>query len=136
MSWQREIDEIARRRELARKLGGDEAIAKQHARGRLTIRERIEGITDPGSFREDGPHAGHAEVDEDGKLASFTPANYVVGLAKIGRIEVYFDNMDEPVMTAKDKNFTWGTVGVGSFDDTGNFDNVLLYGEKVKRPGR
>lgn len=48
-----------------------------------------------------------------------------------GRIEVYFDDMDEPVMTAVDKTFQWGRVGVGSFDDTGNFDDVLVYGKTV-----
>ncbi|MFO1045309.1 MAG: hypothetical protein U0941_26320 [Planctomycetaceae bacterium] len=51
-----------------------------------------------------------------------------------GKIEVYFDNMTEPVMTAVDKTFLWGQVGIGSFDDTGNFDNVLIYGTKVERP--
>lgn len=51
-----------------------------------------------------------------------------------GRIEVYFDDMNEPVMTAVDKTFIWGQVGVGSFDDTGNFDDVVLYGRKVDKP--
>lgn len=51
-----------------------------------------------------------------------------------GLIEVFFDNMDEPVMTATDKTFTWGEVGIGSFDDTGNFDNVRLLGKRAERP--
>jgi len=51
-----------------------------------------------------------------------------------GKIEVFFDDMKEPVMTAVDKTFTWGRVGIGSFDDMGNFDDVLVYGTKVKRP--
>ncbi|WP_373651607.1 hypothetical protein [Schlesneria sp. DSM 10557] len=51
-----------------------------------------------------------------------------------GKIEVFFDDMSEPVMTAVDKTFTWGQVGIGSFDDTGNFDDVLVYGNKVARP--
>ena len=45
-----------------------------------------------------------------------------------GEIEVYFDNMEQPVMTATDTTFHWGTVGIGSFDDTGEFDNVVLRG--------
>jgi len=49
-----------------------------------------------------------------------------------GTIEVYFDDMEKPVMRAKDKTFTWGQVGVGSFDDTGNFDNVRVYGTLAK----
>ena len=58
----------------------------------------------------------------------------VVRDAKEGTIAVYFDDMDEPVMTAKDSTFTWGRVGVGTFDDTGNFDNVQLFGEVVEPP--
>ncbi len=51
-----------------------------------------------------------------------------------GVIEVYFDDMDTPVMTAQDKTFTWGRVGLGSFDDTGNWDDVKLCGRKVAPP--
>jgi methylmalonyl-CoA decarboxylase subunit alpha len=83
MSWRPEIDEIERRKRLARELGGAEAVARQHQSGRLTIRERIERLVDPGSFHETGPHAGHAEVGEDGCTASFDPANYVLGTARI-----------------------------------------------------
>ena len=50
-----------------------------------------------------------------------------------GRIEIYFDDMKTPVMTATDKTFTWGKVGVGSFDDTGRFDDVYLFGDVVKK---
>jgi hypothetical protein len=49
-----------------------------------------------------------------------------------GDIKVYFDNMDEPVMTANDKTFAWGRVGIGTFDDNGNFDNFELRGVEVK----
>lgn len=48
-----------------------------------------------------------------------------------GTIEIYFDDMTTPVMTAVDKTFTWGRIGLGSFDDTGEFDDVKLYGTKV-----
>ena len=87
MSWKPEVDGIERRRELARKQGGEEAVATQHARGRLTIRERIDGLLDRGSFQEQGPIAGVSETDDEGELTSFTPANYVVGLGRIdGRL--------------------------------------------------
>jgi len=52
---------------------------------------------------------------------------------KTGLIEVYWDNMEEPVMTAEDKSFTWGKIGLGSFDDTGNWDDIRLYGVATKR---
>lgn len=50
---------------------------------------------------------------------------------KTGKIEVYYDDMENPVMTATDKTFIWGQVGLGSFDDTGNWDEVVLFGQKV-----
>jgi acetyl-CoA carboxylase carboxyltransferase component len=87
MSWQREVEGIEQRKKLAREQGGQEAVARQHAQGRLTIRERIAGLVDAGSFREQGPIAGHSETDEQGELRAFTAANYVLGFAKIdGRL--------------------------------------------------
>jgi propionyl-CoA carboxylase beta chain len=46
------LDELRRRYADARKGGGDERIGKQHAAGKLTARERIEALLDPGSFQE------------------------------------------------------------------------------------
>ena len=93
MSWQDEVDEIQRRRALALAHGGEEAIARHHERGRRTIRERIEALADPGSFREAGPIAGHAEPPDESDAgadtaagaapARFTPANYVLGIAQV-----------------------------------------------------
>jgi hypothetical protein len=50
-----------------------------------------------------------------------------------GTIEVYFDDMKTPVMTAADKTFIWGRVGVGSFDDTGNWDDIKVRGVKAEK---
>lgn len=78
MSWKPETDEIHRRRARALEMGGADAIDRQHNKGRLTVRERIEGLLDPGTFDEIGQGAGAAEQD-----GSFTPANYVLGFGKI-----------------------------------------------------
>lgn len=83
MSWDEEVRGIEERRRLALEQGGEEAVERQHAAGRLTIRERIDCLVDAGSFREQGPISGHSERDADGKLISFTAANYVLGLARI-----------------------------------------------------
>ncbi len=83
MSWKPEVDEIERRRELARELGGPEAVARQHALGRGTVRERIAALVDRGSFVEHGGIAGVSALDEDGKLIAFTAANVVVGMARV-----------------------------------------------------
>jgi hypothetical protein len=52
----------------------------------------------------------------------------IVRRTATGSIAVYFDNMKTPIMTAEDKSFTWGQVGIGSFDDSGNWDDVKLFG--------
>lgn len=80
-------------------------------------REKISTETTPGTDWTDNWH--HARI---------------VRKIESGSIEVYFDNMEKPAMKAVDKTFTWGQVGVGSFDDTGNFDDILVYGHKATRP--
>ena len=50
-----------------------------------------------------------------------------------GSMKVFFDDMDKPLMTARDKTFTWGQVGLGTFDDHGNFDDFELRGAKVEK---
>jgi hypothetical protein len=44
-----------------------------------------------------------------------------------GKIEVYVNDFDKPIMRAKDKTFAWGRVGFGSFDDTGRVAAIRLY---------
>jgi len=83
MSWKDEVDGIGKRREQALKLGGDEAVARQHERGRLTIRERIDALGDAGTFREEGPIAGFSETNDAGELEAFTPGNYVLGVLQV-----------------------------------------------------
>lgn len=49
-----------------------------------------------------------------------------------GLIHVFFDDMTKPIMSATDKTFAHGRVGVGSFDDTGHFDVVQIWGKPAK----
>ena len=83
MSWHEESREIALRRELSKQQGGEASIAKQHSKGRLTIRERIDTLVAQGSFEEHGEGAGFAEKDDSGEIKDFTPANYVVGFGSV-----------------------------------------------------
>ena len=46
------LNELERRREEARRGGGEERIAQQHERGKLTARERLDVLLDEGSFEE------------------------------------------------------------------------------------
>ncbi len=71
--------ELDLRRASALAQGGEAGIARQHARGKLTARERIARLLDAGSFHEMGMLAGKGEYDESGAYKSFTPSNSVVG---------------------------------------------------------
>jgi acetyl-CoA carboxylase carboxyltransferase component len=83
VSWKREIEGIQERARRALEHGGSDAVARQHERGRLAVRERIDALADPRSFREHGALAGQSETDADGNVVAFTPASVVVGVARI-----------------------------------------------------
>ncbi|MBC7857024.1 MAG: hypothetical protein IAF94_26640 [Pirellulaceae bacterium] len=58
----------------------------------------------------------------------------IVRRVKEGTIEIYFDDMQKPVMTANDKSFAWGQIGIGTFDDTSDWDDIVLRGVKAEKP--
>ncbi|MEE8397478.1 MAG: carboxyl transferase domain-containing protein [Desulfobacterales bacterium] len=93
MTWKPELEELEHRRTLAEKMGGKEGIERQHKRGKLTVRERIEGLADPGSFQEVGGLAGSGSY-EDNKLVDFTPSNSVVGFCELNGRKVVFSAGD------------------------------------------
>ena len=82
MSWERELEELRRREAFAEELGGPERVKRQRDGGRLTVRERIARLADPGSFHESGKIAGMAEYDGNNDLRGFTPSNFVFGRAR------------------------------------------------------
>ena len=82
MSWDAELEELRRREDLAKRMGGEERIARARAAGRQTVRERIDMLLDAGSFEEYGALAGFSKYD-DGQLVEFLPANSVVGTGRI-----------------------------------------------------
>ena len=83
MSWQNDVEELQRRQEIARQMGGSERVAKQHGKERLTVRERIGLLFDQSSFQEIGTLAGKAMYGDDGSLQSFTPSSVVMGYGRI-----------------------------------------------------
>jgi hypothetical protein len=52
--------------------------------------------------------------------------------AATGVVAAYLDDMQKPILTARDKTFVRGKVGLGSFDDTGSFDDLTLRGVRMK----
>jgi 3-keto-disaccharide hydrolase len=53
----------------------------------------------------------------------------IVRNVTVGTIEVFFDDMEKPIMKTVDKTFGTGEIGFGTFDDTGNIDNVIVWGK-------
>mgnify|MGYP000886992105 FL=1 len=71
------LKDLEARRAKGRAMGGPAAIAKLHAAGKLTARERLDILLDPGSFHEIGVlarsqhHALHARTPADGLVAGW-----------------------------------------------------------------
>ena len=66
------LDKLEERRESARSGGGEARVNAQHAKGKLTARERIELLVDQGSFEEYDMFKEHRSVDfgmENTKIA-------------------------------------------------------------------
>ena len=77
------VDDLATRRARTLRMGGDEAVAKQHGAGKLSVRERLDLLFDAGSFSEIGIHATHAGIAPD-LAGRDTPADgMVTGVGKI-----------------------------------------------------
>jgi len=81
--WASEVDEIARRRKLARGMGGPAKLARQKAEGKQNVRERIDGLLDPESFSEIGPLTAFVDYDGEGAMVSYAPANFVAGTGRV-----------------------------------------------------
>lgn len=77
------VEELRARRRKALEMGGAEAVGKQHAEGKLTVRERLDLLFDPGSFTEIGILATHANISP-AMRGKETPADGVVtGFGKV-----------------------------------------------------
>src|SRR5687767_2026116 len=70
-------EEVHARREKAKQGGGPEKIEKQHGRGKLTARERIDLLCDPGTFVEMGIH-GRPHFSQRSMEGKEAPADGVI----------------------------------------------------------
>jgi acetyl-CoA carboxylase carboxyltransferase component len=74
------VAQVRNEEEKIREGGGPKAIESQHAKSRLTARERINLLADPGSFFELGLYAAHKMYEEWGGAPA---AGVITGLARI-----------------------------------------------------
>ncbi len=80
----------------------------------------------------DEPRVAIAEKTTDGidwgKPGSWHKIK-IIRKIETGLIQVYFDDMENPIMETHDTHFEGGYIGFGSFDDTGMVDNIKIWGE-------
>ncbi len=151
------IEELNRRREVARNAGGKDKLAKRHEKGLMSARERLEHLFEPGTFQEFGMHAQHScyrfgMADKslpadgvvcgtglvDGRPVAAYAHDFTVGGGSLGRIHAkkICDLMDfahesgMPVVGINDSGGARIQEGVDSLSGYGQvfFKNVLLSG--------
>ena len=97
MAFDREIEELKRRRSKALQMGGEEKIQKRHSRGKLSARERIDRLLDPDSFLEVGM-LNHSDVPG---MEDKTPADSkIAGYGMINNRRVAVISNDFTVLAA------------------------------------
>ncbi len=100
--WGPALDEIARRKADAYAMGGEARLVRQHERGRLTARERLSSLFDPGTFFEIGTLVGSTEEP------SVPGDALVTGSGRIG---------GRPALAgAEDVTVLGGSIGSGASD--------------------
>jgi methylmalonyl-CoA carboxyltransferase large subunit len=112
MAIEEKIQELRKKKEQLFQGGGPERVAKQHDSGKLTARERVERLADPGSFQEVGLFAKHratlfgmadkelpadgaitGSATVDGRLIHLASQDFTVGGGSAG--EVHSDKIAE-----------------------------------------
>ena len=81
--WDPELAELGEREALAERMGGEEKVARQHERGKMDVRQRIDALVDEGSFHEIGKIAGSPTYDDEGSLVDLRAANFLFGRARL-----------------------------------------------------
>jgi acetyl-CoA carboxylase carboxyltransferase component len=100
------LEKLAINRQENLEAGGQEAIALQHELGKLTARERIELLADPGSFEEMGSLVRAVRVSADTDARPSPADGVVMGTIEINGRKAMVYSMDFTVMS-------------GSFGDQG-----------------
>lgn len=93
-TMQQKIEDLRKRRNKAMQGGGADKLDKQRKQGKLTARERIEVMVDPGSFEETGLFAEHRSTLFGMAGKSFPADGVVTGAASISGRLVHLASQD------------------------------------------
>ena len=140
-----QLNELARRREAALGMGGPDRIARQHALGRLTARERIDLLLDPDSFVEigqlawaseehrqapaDGVVTGHGKMD--GRVVSIVAEDFTVLGGSWGHAGKRKTGLTSDMALAKGNPFIWLADGSGGRVQEEMGSHILGEGSRV-----
>jgi len=94
MSTEEAIRELRQKRERARLGGGQERIDRQHQKGKMTARERVEALLDPDSFRELDPFVTHRASGFGVEKRKYLGDSVVTGWGTINGRQVYVFSQD------------------------------------------
>jgi len=94
MSHQKKIEDLRSLKARSRQGGGEQRIAAQHKRGRLTARERIDLLLDKGSFREIDAFTVHRTNDFGLDSQKFLGDSVVTGWGTVEGRLVYIFSQD------------------------------------------
>jgi methylmalonyl-CoA carboxyltransferase large subunit len=93
-TMQKKVEELRKRRNKAMQGGGADKLEKQRKQGKLTARERIEVLVDPGSFEESGLFAEHRATLFGMAGRSFPADGVVTGAASVGGRLIHLASQD------------------------------------------
>ena len=94
MSLEEKFGELERRDAEALKAGGEERIKRQHDAGKMTARERVEYLLDPGSFNEIDRYVTHRSTDFGMEKKKYPGDGVITGYGRINGRRVYFFAQD------------------------------------------
>lgn len=147
------VGELARRSAQASAMGGTERVERQHRKGRLTARERVQALLDRDSFDELGQlaHSDRLEVADmtpaDGKITGFgqidgrhvavaaddatvfAGAGGVVGMAKTFKLKQYAIDRGMPIINL-------GDAGGARLPDIMGSDGMMKFGWPIDHEPR
>jgi len=151
MAIEQSIDKLAKLREQAKQGGGIKRIEAQHAKGKLTARERISLLLDPGSFEELDPFVTHRATEFGLAEQKYLGDAVVTGYGKInGRLAFAYAQdftviggtlsqvVSEKTCKVMDLAAKNGAPCIGLFDSGGariqeGVDSLKGYGEVFTR---
>lgn len=94
MPFTQKLQELDQRKRLAEAGGGEERVAKQHAAGKLTARERLELLFDPGSFVELDQFVTHRCTDFEMASQKFLGDGVITGYGTVNGRTIFTFSQD------------------------------------------